>query len=147
MLLCRNFLVFIGPIYSPKSLLSDSGIPAIRLGSLIHLELNSTICRCCLFYSVFLTSVPKIKHVWIHAWGFNLISLINISVFMPKPCCFCYSSFCTFWDHFEMAILLEVFVVSDRFGCPVLCLLVFFVCVCMCFHIMLKNLSISVKNC
>jgi hypothetical protein len=31
--------------------------------------------------------------IWIYVWVFDLIPLINLSVFMPVPCsCYCYSS-------------------------------------------------------
>lgn len=76
--------------------------------------------------------------VWAHFWIFNSIPLINMSAFVPKPCCF---------YHYSPVVQLEVrngdsssssFIIQDLSRYPEF----------LCFHLKLKfSFQRSVKKC
>ena len=53
-----------------------------------------------------------------YVWVFSLITLINISVFMPIPCCFCYYSFAIQLEIRNSETFRSYFVAQDCFSYP-----------------------------
>lgn len=91
-----------------------------------------------MFIFGFFVKNPVSIGVWTYMWIFNLILLINTSIFMTMMCCFYYINLVTQLK-FGVVILAEVLLL---FGMVLVMLILFY------FHVNLQNLLwFSVENC